>query len=71
MNTEESPPGNRKGGLPAAYPKTAKANDADQQVADWPSFRNHRIVRVRYCLQSDIWAWLEWTAASRTGGWLL
>jgi hypothetical protein len=32
MNTEESPPGNGKGGLPAADPETAKANDVGQLV---------------------------------------
>jgi hypothetical protein len=65
-----APPGKGKGGLPAAYPKTAKANDAGQLVNDLAAFRNTRIVRVRYCLQPDLWAWLEWTAACRTGGWL-
>lgn len=31
-------------------------------------FRNG-LVRVRYCLEPDIWAWLAWEAAGNTGGW--
>jgi hypothetical protein len=65
-----APPGNGKGALAGAHPENTEANDVGQSVTDRASFRNHRIVRVRYCLQPDIWAWLEWTAASDTGGWL-
>ena len=63
----EGPPENRTGALAGAHPKT---KNSARLVTDCPAFRNHRIVCVRYCLERDIWEWLEWTAASNTGGWL-
>jgi hypothetical protein len=56
------PPGNGKGGLPAVYPKTAKANDVGRSVTDFASFGNHRIVRVRYALEPWQWVELRWSA---------
>jgi hypothetical protein len=48
---------------------TRSGRSSSRQLIDFPIFRNTRIVRVRYCLEPDVWETILWRAATETGGW--
>jgi hypothetical protein len=66
-----APPGNERAGRNGCTFRPRKKENGERSVTDKRAFRKcARIVQVRRCLEPDIWVWLEWTAASNTGGWL-
>jgi hypothetical protein len=44
--------------------RSRRTEYAAQQILDFPTCCNNRLVEVRRCLTEDWWLWLEWTAAS-------
>jgi hypothetical protein len=73
MTTDESPPERATGSgwhLSRHRRITRSGRSSTGLLLDFPIWRNTRIVEVRYCLESDLWDWLEWEAACNTGGWL-
>jgi hypothetical protein len=66
---DEGPPEKKAAGK-GANPTRRCKTETTGLIPEASAFGNSRIVRVRYCLEPDTWTWLEWEAASRTGGWL-
>jgi hypothetical protein len=67
MSTDESPPGNGSGALAGADPGDTGASDVSRPLNDPATFRNHRIVRVRYALHVWQWEQIRWWAESDSG----